>query len=192
MIQTVQHRLAIQTQQFLGSQRISQGTQVLPAGVALLGILDAIGRQLLQQQATGATAVGVQPEARRQLFGSGEVVGQALSQIDAIQIDDALIALTIGGVDGDRQHTFGHQLAQGSARLDLLGMVAGDTAHITGAGTLDHQQRHGTAGAGLENQQPVEFERADQQRSGSQQFAEQLGDGFRVAVLGQDMLEAVV
>ena len=163
---------------------------MLPAGVTLLRILESIGRQLLQQQTAGATTVGIEPETRRQLLGSGEVVGQAGCQVDPLQPDDALITLAVGRVDGDRQHAFGHQLAQRCTWLDLLGVIAGDATHFARAGTLDHQQRHGTAGAGLEDQQPVKLERADQQRGRGQQLAEQLGHRFWIGVLGEHVLVA--
>ena len=48
--------------------------------------------QLLQQHAGGAAAVAGERNARRQLFGSGEIVLDAAGEILALERDDALIA----------------------------------------------------------------------------------------------------
>jgi len=134
--------------------------------------------------------VGGEPETGRQLLGGGEVFRQACGQVDALQADDALVTLALGRFDGDRQHAFGHQLAQGRVRRDLLGVVTGNTAHLAVAGAFDHQQRHRSVGARLQRQQAVELQRADQQRRGGQQLTEQLSDRFRVGVFGQHVLVA--
>ncbi|MNT72461.1 hypothetical protein D3C72_2110630 [compost metagenome] len=76
---------------------------------------------------------------------------------------------------------------QAGTGRDLAGVVTGDATHLALAGAFHHQQRNRAGGACLEHEQPVELEGADQQGRCGEHFAEQLGDGFRVGVLGQHM-----
>lgn len=85
VVEAVQDGLVVQRQQLFGGQRVGQGGQVLPTGLAGLGVLQAVGGKLLQQQAAGAAAVGVEPETGRQLFRAGEVVRQAFRQVHPLR-----------------------------------------------------------------------------------------------------------
>lgn len=60
-----------------------------PAVVRFIVVLDASGRQLLQQQATGTHAVGVEPEHGADLLGHHPVVGEAIRQGFAVEVDDS-------------------------------------------------------------------------------------------------------
>lgn len=51
VVEAVQDGLVVQRQQLFGGQRVGQGGQVLPTGLAGLGVLQAVGGKLLQQQA---------------------------------------------------------------------------------------------------------------------------------------------
>lgn len=63
VVQAMEHGFVVRAQQFVGGQGAGQGGDVLPTGGAIFFIFQTVGRQLLQQQATGTTAVGVQLEA---------------------------------------------------------------------------------------------------------------------------------
>ncbi|MNX68176.1 hypothetical protein D3C86_993430 [compost metagenome] len=159
---------------------------MLPAGGAFVFVFQTVGRQLLQQQATGATTIGAELDAGANLLGHDEVVGEAVGQRFAIQIDDALVALAPFRVDGQRQRAIRHQVSQGSVGGNPVRLVTGQATDLALAGALDHQQRDRAFGACLQNQQAIELQRADQQRCGRHQLAEQLRDRLRVGVFGQD------
>ncbi|MNR05108.1 hypothetical protein D3C85_1211170 [compost metagenome] len=141
---------------------------------------------MLQQQAAGTTAIGVQPEARIHLLRHDEIVGETIRQGFTVEIDNALVALTLGRIDGQCQYAVGHQVGEGRIGCDPVGLITGQPADLTFAGTFDHQQRHRTIGAGLKNQQSIELQGADQQRRRRHQFAEQLCDRLRIGMFGQD------
>jgi len=182
----MQDGFVVQAQQLIGAQSAGQRGEVLPAGGAILFVFQAIGGELLQQHAAGTTTVGEQLETRANLLRHDEIVGETVRQCFAVEIDNALIALADSRVDGEGQNAVRHEIAEGGVCGDLLGVVTRQTTDLTLAGALDHQQRNRPFRACLQNQQAIELERADQQRSGRHQFAEQLRDRFRVRVFGED------
>ncbi|MNE71380.1 hypothetical protein D3C80_1672510 [compost metagenome] len=121
---------------------------------------------MLQQQTTSDPAVGLEPEARAQLFRQGKVVGEALCQIHTIEFDDALVTPALGRVDGHGQFAFGHQLAQARTRHDQVGLIARKPTDFALTGAFDHQQRHASfrvLRASLQDQQAIEFQSTHQQ-----------------------------
>ena len=54
---------------------------------------------------------------------------------------------------------------------------------------VDDQKRHRAIGLGLQNETAVEFQRRAEQRREHDRLAEQLADGRRIVVLGQDVVE---
>ncbi|RMU63015.1 hypothetical protein ALP29_201425 [Pseudomonas syringae pv. avii] len=126
----MQHGLVVQAEHFFGRQGAGQGNDVFPAGVAFFRVGDLGGGQLLQQQATGAMTVSLEPEAGAQLFGHHEVVGEAFRQVDAVQRHDALIALALTRVDGQCQRAVRHQVLQAGARGDQRFVVTGNTTQL--------------------------------------------------------------
>ena len=62
VVQAMEHGFVVQAEQFIGGQGAGQRRDVLPAGRAFFFVFETVGGQLLQQQTTGATAIGVQPE----------------------------------------------------------------------------------------------------------------------------------
>lgn len=89
VVEAMEHGFVVQAQQLIGGQGAAQRGDVLPTGGALFFVFQAVGGQLLQQQATGATAIGVQPETRADLLRHDEIVGKALGQGFAVEVDDA-------------------------------------------------------------------------------------------------------
>ena len=132
----------------------------------------------------------MQPETGRQLLGVGEVAAQRFGQRAAFQRHDALVALPLVRIDGDRQHAVGHQLTEGFT-AEIVG-IPGDAAHPLFAGALDHQGRQRTAGTGLQNQQPVEFDGGREQHRSCQHFTQQRLNRLRIGVLGEDFAVALI
>ncbi|MNC36576.1 hypothetical protein D3C75_851050 [compost metagenome] len=165
---------------------------MLPAVLALFFITLAIHRQLLQQQATGLAAFGVEPEARVELLRLDEVVGEALRQGGAVEVDGALVALALDRIDGQGQVAVGHQLRQGRIRRDLVRFVAGHATDVPVTGTFDHQQRDRPCGTRLQNQQAVELQRPHQQGGGGHQLAQQCLHRLRVLMTRQHRGVAVI
>ena len=187
MVQAVQHGFVVQAEQFIDLHGVGQRLDMGPAFLALLAVLVDLGRQLLHQQTTGAGAIGGQGDAGVHLLRHDEVIGEALRQVLAVQLDSALVTLAVDRNDGQHQVTTRHQVGKAGIRLDLIGLVARQATDVVLAGVLDGQQRHRALGLRLEYQQPVELQGADQQRGGGHQFTEQMLYRLRVVVLGQHL-----
>ncbi|MNL30464.1 hypothetical protein D3C87_1522020 [compost metagenome] len=166
MVEAMQDGLVVEPQQFFSLEGACQCGQVLPVLLALFLIFKTVGGQLLQQQATSDAAIGLEPEARPQLLGQCEIVGEAFGQVHAVEFDNALVAFALGRVDGHGQLAVGHQLMQAGAGHDPVGLVTRKPTDLALAGAFDHQQRHASLRifrARLQDQQAIEFQRAHQQ-----------------------------
>lgn len=92
----------------------------------------------------------------------------------------------MGRIDRQREDTVGHQVGERRIRCDAVSLITGQATDFAFAGALDHQQRDRPFGTGLEDQQAIELQGADQQRRRGHQFAEQLRNRFRIRMFSQD------
>ncbi len=79
-----------------------------------------------------------------------------------MQVDHALVALTVDRVDGQGQHAVWHQVGEGCIGGNLVRLITGQATDVMLAGAFDHQQRHWAFRARLQDQQAVELEGAHQ------------------------------
>ncbi|KAG1461180.1 hypothetical protein G6F57_014191 [Rhizopus arrhizus] len=185
--QAVQQLLGRGGQQFGLAQGLEQG-----AGAGPAVLVTFVARQLLQQQAGGAGAVGGQQQAGGQLFGLAEVVLEGFVQFRCGQADQALVALRFARVqarvlDGDREQGVIAQAGQVARRVGTVAEL-GDAAQGTGGGAFGEQGAQGGAAAQLDRQAAIDLGVAGEQRRGHAGLAEQFGSGIRVLGVGQDLL----
>ena len=108
----------------------------------------------------------------------------------AFERHQALVAAHVRSlIDGHREMALAEQRAGVLTGLEPLRVEARIGAQAIRRLEIDDQKRHRAIGLGLQNETAVEFQRRAEQRRQHDRLAEQLADGRRIIVLGQDVVE---
>ena len=155
--------------------------------------------QALDQHAGGMVGVGGQPETGVELLGGLHVVLQGFGDGFAFQWHNALVGLLAGHLVLGVQH---HNEAAIAARVQqtlhvAIGRHVMAFAHLDGGAQAEvgaafhHQQGDRAVALDLQHQRAIELDVGGQQGGGRHQFAQQVGDGGRVVVVGLDGLPGI-